>query len=788
MYEHQKYGTVIFPAEPWRVTEDHFMETQYKLNETIFSLGNGYLGVRGGFEEGFSGSQMNGTYINGFYEEYPFDYPDFIFANPINDQFMVNVADAKIIRISIDGEPFFLTTGVIEKYTRTLNMQTGCMERSIKWTTPKGKSIELLFQRLVSFENPHVYLIRCNILSTQDADIQLYSGVFAGGPVLADQDNTLFSREKLNQRMLLTWKLASGVDLEIQQKCKISGLSVACVVNHVVEGLSNTPDADTSDDSVGLTWNCKVKAGEQITITKYISYATSRDEVDQSILQNARQFSSHARQTGWKEISQAQHTYLDHYWQKADVEIEGDPALQQGVRFNTFHLLQSVGRDGKTNIAAKGLTGEGYSGHTFWDSEGFAVPFFLYHSPEIARALLEYRYFTLDGAKTRAKQMSHTRGALYPWRTINGDECSSYYPAGTAQYHINADIAMAIRKYYMATGDKYFIVDMGAEILFETARIWAEVGWFAPSKEGKYSIPCVTGPDEYTVLVDNNAYTNYMAREHLNFAIHVFHMLEKEFSDQFNKLKLRISLENDEIVLWQRIADNMFLPYDPELKIIPQDDGFLAKPDWPFERTSIDEYPLQLHHHMLIIYRHRVCKQADTVLVEFVLSDHFSADQKKRDFDFYEPITVHDSSLSACIFSIMANEVGYPKKAYDYFIQTARLDLDNCQGNSELGIHMANMAGTWMCIINGFAGLRTTGGKLIFRPTIPEQWSGLKFKLNWQKSILEIHVTDSTTTYKMLEGNSLTFIHYSQQFEIRNGESIVLANSDTGKPDTNELN
>lgn len=777
MNEHQKFGTVIYPAEAWRVTETHFMEKEYKLNETIFCLGNGYLGVRGGFEEGFSGSQMNGTYINGFYEEYPFDYPDFIYANPKNDQFMVNVADAKVIRIEIDGEPFDLTSGTIERYKRILNMQTGCMERSIRWRSPKGKTIELLFQRLVSFEYPHVYLIRCQITSAREANISLYSGVFAGGPVLADQDNILFSREKLNQRMQITHKAASDLRLEVQQKCKISGLAVACAIEHVIEGFSSEPQTITgSDDEIGLTWKGKVKAGEQITLSKTISYATSRDDDENAILQNARQYATHAQQTGWENLCQAQQAYLHEYWQKADVEIEGDPALQQGVRFNTFHLLQSVGRDGKTNIAAKGLTGEGYSGHTFWDSEGFAVPFFLYHSPKIARALLEYRYFTLDGARTRAKQMSHTQGALYPWRTINGDECSSYYPAGTAQYHINADIAIAIKNYFKATGDKTFMLEMGAEILFETARIWAEVGWFAPSRGGKYSIPCVTGPDEYTVLVDNNAFTNYMAREHLYFALDIHQMLEKEYPKKLGDLSSRIILHSEELNLWKKIADNMFLPYDPDLGIIPQDDGFLAKPNWPFSKTPKEEYPLQMHHHMLIIYRHRVCKQADTVLAEFVLSDHFSLEQKRRDFDFYEPITVHDSSLSACIFSIMASEVGYADKAYDYFIQTARLDLDNCQGNSELGIHMANMAGTWMCVINGFAGMRTTGGNLIFQPRLPKQWQGLSFKFNWHESILAIHVTASSTTYKLVEGDALSFTHFGKHTTIEHGESIVLAN------------
>ena len=779
MNEHQKFGKVIFPAEPWRVSENHFMKDEYKLNETIFSLGNGYLGVRGGFEEGFSGPQMNGTYINGFYEEYPFDYPDFIYANPINDQFMVNVADAKVIRIEVDGEPFSVEKGVIEKYCRSLDMQSGCMERSIRWVSPGGKTVDLHFGRLVSFDNPHIYAIKCSVVPWQDAKISLYSGVYAGGPVLADQDNSLFNQEKLSLRMKITRLHATDHHIEVQQQCKSSGLAVACSIENQCEGLQNPPMAIVSEDSAGLIWTGDVEKGRRITLTKYIAYVTSRDRYEDSILAEAANYSAFAASTGWEDLCKAQHLYLDHYWENANVEIEGDPALQQGVHFNTFHLLQSVGRDGKTNIAAKGLTGEGYSGHTFWDSEGFAVPFFLYHSPLIARALLEYRYSTLDGARNRARQMSHYHGALYPWRTIGGDECSSYYPAGTAQYHINADIALAIKNYYLASQDKIFMVDMGAEILFETARIWAEVGWFAPVKNGKYSIPCVTGPDEYSVLVDNNAYTNYMAREHLNFALSIWQMMKSDFPDHLSKLTEKIDLRNEEIALWQKIASEMFLPFDHDHGIIPQDDGFLSKPDWPFKTTPKEDYPLQFHHHMLIIYRHRVCKQADTVLAEFVLSDQFSLEQKKRDFDFYEPITVHDSSLSACIYSIMANEVGYPDKAYDYFIQTSRLDLDNCQENSELGIHMANMAGTWMCVINGFAGLRTSTGTLQFQPRLPKQWKSLKFKLSWQDAYLSVVITKSKTAYTLLKGSSIGLHHFGKAISLSKGDMVEVPNTDS---------
>ncbi|MBU3180191.1 glycoside hydrolase family 65 protein [Clostridium psychrophilum] len=431
-----------------------------------------------------------------------------------------------------------------------------------------------------------------------------------------------------------------------------------------------------------------------------------------------------------------------------------------------FHLLQSSGRDGKTNIPAKGLSGEGYEGHYFWDTEMYMIPFFNNNSPNVSRKLLEYRFGILDKSRQRALQMGYKKGALYAWRTINGDECSAYYPAGTAQYHINADIAFSIKKYMEVTEDKEFLIQFGAEMLFETARFWIQLGGFVERKGNKFCINCVTGPNEYTAMVNNNCYTNLMAKENLKYTYEVAVWMKDSYLEVYKDLSKKINLEENELFLWKRAADQMFIPYDEKLKIYMQDDSFLNKEVWDFKNTPKENYPLLVHYHPLTIYKYQVCKQADTVLAEFLLNHKFSKEQKKRDYDYYEAITTHDSSLSMCIFSIMANEVGYHKKAYNYFMKTARMDLDNIQGNTKDGIHAANMAGTWMGIVNGFAGMRTHDGVLSFTPYLPDKWEAYSFKVNYKNRTINVNVNKTGVEYKLLYGANILIIDSGNKIEL----------------------
>ena len=440
--------------------------------------------------------------------------------------------------------------------------------------------------------------------------------------------------------------------------------------------------------------------------------------------------------------------------------------FQQGVRFSQFHLLQSIGRDGKTSIAAKGLTGEGYGGHYFWDAETYALPFYLYTKPEIARNMLEYRYSILDKSRARAREMSHDKGALYAWRTIAGEECSAYFPAGTAGYHINADIAYATKQYYEATADHEFMLQMGAEMVMETARIWLGIGAYIKRKNNQFCINEVTGPDEYTAMVDNNLYTNAMAQMHLSFAAEIAAKLKKEYPAEFARISKLIDLADDEPAQWTRAAQAMYLPYDQELGVHPQDDTFLNKKIWDFAEMARPSYDLPLHYHYLVIYRHQVCKQADVVLADFLLGNKFSAEDKKRNYDYYEAITTHDSSLSHCTFSIMASEVGYSDKAYQYFMKTARGDLDNLAGNTSYGVHIAAMAGAWMSVVFGFGGMRTYDGKLQFKPYLPDKWKHYSFRTYFQSQLLLVEVTNTEVRYRLLEGTDLQFDHYGNSVQL----------------------
>ncbi len=420
--------------------------------------------------------------------------------------------------------------------------------------------------------------------------------------------------------------------------------------------------------------------------------------------------------------------------------------MQQGLRFNIYQLLQGVGKDSISSITAKGLSGEGYEGHYFWDTEIYILPFFTLCNPKLAKQLLKYRHTILEAARKRAKELGHKKGAAFAWRTITGEECSGYFPAGTAQYHLNGDIAYSYIQYYLATGDKEFVKDFGAEVIFETARIWLEIGHF---DKGLFKIDAVTGPDEYTAIVNNNYYTNVMAKNNLKYAVKWFNLLKEENEDYLKELCSRIALTEEEINVFEDVYKNMYLPYDEELKINAQDDSFLSKAVWDFENTPKENYPLLLHYHPLTIYRYQVLKQADTVLAHFLMEDEADFETIKNSYDYYEKITTHDSSLSCAVYSIMASKIGYMKKAYNYFIETARLDLDNTHGNTKDGVHVANMGGTWMSIVYGFMGVRIKEDHVALNPLLPDNWNNLKFKFLYKGAVVEVNISEGKTIVKV---------------------------------------
>jgi alpha,alpha-trehalose phosphorylase len=559
------------------------------------------------------------------------------------------------------------------------------------------------------------------------------------------------------------------------QRARNSGNTVAAAADHYWTAgemrAGVEPDPKTGSSRIRFTLSAAAQAGRPVTLTKYIAYRTSLELPGEDLADAAQRDAAAARSIGFEELLAEQKRELDRHWEITDVRIDGDDELQQGIRFNLFSLLQAAGRDGRTSIAAKGLSGEGYEGHYFWDAETYALPYFIYTHPDIARHLLLFRCRILDKARSRARELGH-RGALFPWRTIAGEETSPYFPAGTAQYHIDADIAFALGKYVSATGDRTILLDGGAELLFETARFWLSLGCYLDEQGGEFCINEVTGPDEYTALVNNNFYTNLMAQWNLEYACSVARDLEAKDPDQYREISTRLSLDAAEVDEWARAAARMRLPFHRGFGIHAQDDLFLTRAVWDFAGTPPENYPLLLHYHPLNVYRFQVLKQPDVVLAQVLLPERFSTAEKKRNFDYYDPLTTGDSSLAPCIQSVAAADLGYTERAYSYFRRTARMDLDDVGGNTAAGVHTAAMAGTWMSLVYGFAGMRDRGARLCFDPRLPARLTGMCIRLRIHGRLLEFRLTHSNATYELLEGDPLSISHRGRILELTRGASV----------------
>ena len=510
-----------------------------------------------------------------------------------------------------------------------------------------------------------------------------------------------------------------------------------------------------------VTWNidCSVSQGQSVTLTKYTVFTDSLRHDD--CIQAAKASMEQALCVPLSRWYEYQQDYLKTFWQQSDLDIDGDDALAAAVRYNLYQLIQSAGRDKFGNIAAKGLSGEGYEGHYFWDTEMYMQPFFTLTNPDISRNLIDFRYEILDAARENAKILGHKKGALYPWRTISGKECSGYFPSGSAQYHINGDVAYAVVAYYLATLDLEYIASKGAEIVFETARLWMDTGNF---HKGRFLINDVTGPDEYTCIVNNNYYTNANAQYNLHWAVRFWEILNE--AGLLEPVAEKIGLTQDEINGFKKAEEQMYLPYDEELGINPQDDSFLQKEKWDIKATPKDHFPLLLHYHPLYIYRYQVCKQADTVLAHFIFEDAQDLETIRKSFAYYETVTTHDSSLSTCIYSIVASKLGEKEKAYDYFGDSAKLDLFNLHHNTKDGIHTANMGGNYMAIVYVFGGLRLKEKGLCFAPYLPVQWNAYTFKIHYRGSNIKVSVDKEKTVFSLEMGSAVNLMIYDQEYTL----------------------
>ncbi|WP_370249174.1 glycoside hydrolase family 65 protein [Nocardioides sp.] len=741
-----------FPLDEWRLVETRFSADDLGTTESVFSVGNGYLGLRGNYEESRDFA-ANGTFINGFHETWPIRHAEEAFGFAKVGQTIVNAPDAKVVRLYVDDEPLELSTADLVEYERSLDFRTGVLHRHVVWRTPSGKRVQVDSTRMVSFANRHLavmtyevtlldaaapLIISSQVLNRQDAD--------RGAAVeLAKADFDPRKAEGFGHRVLLPENdhepLPEG-RLALRYKCAESGMTVALAVEHHLDCHSHVHvDTETDDDMVKSIYRLTGQPGETIRLTKTVAYHTARVVPTRELLDRCLRTLDRAAEQGHDLLLAEQRAWLTEFWQRSDVVVEGQPALQQAVRWNLFSLAQAAARADGAGIPAKGVTGSGYGGHYFWDTEIYVMPFLTYTSPWMARNALRFRYSLLDAARRRARQLAQ-KGALFAWRTINGEEASAYYAAGTAQYHIDADISYALSQYVGATGDYEFLDEQAVDIFVETARLWADLGFMREDEDGgTFHIHGVTGPDEYTTVVNDNLYTNVMARFNLRRAAEAVEFLRDRRPTAYDAMVARVGLREGEVEEWRRCARAMAIPFDDHLGVHPQDSHFLEREMWDLAHTPEDNRPLLLHYHPLVIYRFQVLKQADVVLALFLQGEDFTPEQKKADFEYYDPITTGDSTLSAVVQSIVAAEVGYQDLALRYFHAALFVDLADRHANTSDGVHVASPGGVWSALAAGFGGFRDLGqGRWCLDPRLPAAWPSLSYRLTLRGTRLRVCV------------------------------------------------
>lgn len=767
-----------FLPNDWHLTEDTFPGEALRVSETLMAQGNGYLGTRGSFEDPVDPQYptTEGTYLNGVYLRTPIHYDEGAYGLASHNNKMILVPDAKRFELQAGDDIFTQGKSTIERQSRSLDMRDGVMKRISHWKPASGGILEVGTCRFISQSVPGLMAIRYDIRSDgYDGTLSVKTGLDAGYGSHREGFDPRAGELSIADCLDLEGVHRNADSLCTAHRIKQGGHMVLSACRVAIDAPRAVEITSIDGDRFwGTRYDVILSHGDTFSMIKFVYYGDGPAGDTDRLLATAIKALQEAESRGFDALMADQRAAFDAFWEAADVMVGSDDPVQQGLRVGAFHLFQSAGRDGQRALAAKGLSGPGYDGHYFWDTEIYAIPFFIFTQPKVARSLLDYRISKLDDARTRARTMGHKAGALYPWRTIGGEECSSFFPAGTAQYHINAAIAYAALQYLEATDDKSFAHYGGAELLFETARLWMNLGHFSDEKEGRFCIGEVTGPDEYTAMADNNCYTNMMVRHHLRGAATLARRIKAEAPDVFSALAAKIGLGTEEPLGWQQAADAMYVPYDDARGIHEQCDGFLAKPDWDFGSTPAENYPLLLHYHPLYIYRHQVLKQPDVVLAQVLLPDAFSADEKRRNLAYYEPRTTHDSTLSACMHAVAHAESGGREKAYAFFEETYRMDLENRHRNTHYGVHIACMAGSWMAVTYGFAGMRFSGGQLSFNPYLPDGWRHYAFRTRLRDCVLRVRVEQAAVHYALEAGDTLSFLHQGHTVTLQAGTSITL--------------
>jgi alpha,alpha-trehalose phosphorylase len=750
-----------FPVEPWAVRETELHLDVLAQTESIFALANGHLGLRGNLDEG-EPRGLSGTYLNGLYESYPLEFGERGYGFPEDGQAVVNVSDGKLIRLLVEDEPFDIRHGQLDAHERVLDLRTGLLSREAHWRSLAGHPVRVRSRRLVSFVHRSVAAIDYEVQALEGPlRVAIQSNLHANQ---ADRPEEADPRAGTALGEVLASQLAvdHGLRVCLVHTTRRTGIVLAAGMEHVVEAPGEVATLTHSEPDLGrVTLSVQLQPGEPLRLTKLLAYHWSsrqspewlRDQVDASL--------ESALAQGFDGLAERQRAYLDDYWERADLELDGDPEVQQALRFARFHLLQASARAEGRSIPAKGLTGPGYDGHAFWDTEAFVLPALVHAHPDGAQEALRWRHSTLPLARQRAAELG-MRGAAFPWRTIHGEECSGYWPAGTAAFHVNADVAWAVERYVASTGDEDFLDEAGVELLAETARLWMHLAHRTDG--GTVHVHGVTGPDEYSAIVDDNLYTNLMAARNLAGAAAA--------AERHPEAAARLEIGPEEIAAWHEAAASIHVPFDERLGIHAQDARFLTHERWDFDATPADRYPLLLHYPYFELYRKQVVKQADLVLALYLCGDRFSAEEKRRAFDHYEQLTVRDSSLSACVQAILAAEVGHLELAYDYLAEAAFMDIRDLEHNAQDGIHMASLGGAVLATIAGLGGLREHGDRLAFSPRLPEPIARLAFTVPWRATRVRVEVGLQEASYAIVVGDPLEIEHWGETLGLAADETV----------------
>ncbi|MHB1570187.1 MAG: glycoside hydrolase family 65 protein [Solirubrobacteraceae bacterium] len=756
-----------FPVEPWAVRETELHLDKLAQTESVFALSNGHLGLRGNLDEG-EPNELPGTYLAGFCELRPLPYAEAGYGYPDDGQTVVNVTDGKIIRLLVEDEPFDLRYGTLESHQRVLDLRAGHLSRECVWTSPTGRTVRVRSTRLVSFKHRAVAAIEYVVEPVEDSFPIVVQSQLIANESMPELSSDPRAAAALAAPLVSEYCNSRDLRAILVHTTRQSGLRMAAAMDHVIDGPPGTEaQGEAFDDLARVQVSADLAPGKPLRIVKLLAYGWSAQRSTEALRDQVAAALAGAHHAGWDGLANAQREYLDDYWRRADVELDGDAELQQAIRFALFHTHQAGARGEQRAIAAKGLTGPGYDGHTFWDTEMFVLPVLTYTAPHAAADALRWRQSTLELAREHARTLG-LRGAAFPWRTIRGQECSGYWPAGTAAFHINADIADAVIRYQGAVEDPEFERDTGTELLVETARMWRSLGHHDAT--GAFRIDGVTGPDEYSAIADNNVYTNLMAQRNLRAAA--------DAVARHHAAGARLGVDDEEAASWRDAADAMTVPYDASLGVHPQAEAFTSHEPWDFQNCGPERYPLLLHFPYFDLYRRQVVKQADLVLALYVCGDSFSDEEKARNFAYYEPLTVRDSSLSACTQAVVAAEVGHLELAYDYFAEAALMDLDDLEHNTRDGIHIASVAGTWIVAVAGFGGMRDHGGRLSFRPRLPAALTALRFCLMYRGRSLSVSVAPDAARYALVDGDSqepLEVWHHGQRLVVSSGKPATAA-------------